>query len=55
MPDAVKAGLRIIPVKSAWEVLGIALARPLKPLTETGNFFENLLLQKTQAPAIELG
>jgi ATP-dependent Lon protease len=51
IPAIVKDGLKIIPVKTADEVLKIALAAPLRPMLETGNFFEDLL--KQPAPAID--
>ena len=49
IPQIVKDGLKIIPVKTADEVLRIALARPLKPLAVKGDFFENILLEPTPA------
>ncbi|MCR5506838.1 MAG: endopeptidase La [bacterium] len=47
IPQVVKDGLKIIPVKTADEVLKIALSKPLQPIKEVGDFFENLL----KAPA----
>lgn len=43
IPQVVKDGLKIIPVKTADEVLKIALSKPLQPIKEVGDFFENLL------------
>ena len=43
IPQVVKDGLKIIPVKNADEVLKIALAKPLTPIKEVGDFFENIL------------
>ncbi len=43
IPDVVKKGLKIIPVKTADEVLEIALSKPVTPIKEVGDFFENLL------------
>lgn len=43
IPQVVKDGLKIIPVKNADEVLKIALSKPLSPIKEEGNFFENIL------------
>jgi ATP-dependent Lon protease len=48
IPAIVKDGLKIIPVKTADEVLKIALSAPLSPIVETGNFFEDLLMQPAQ-------
>ncbi|MDR1009067.1 MAG: endopeptidase La [Rickettsiales bacterium] len=43
IPDIVKDKLKIVPVKTADEVLKLVLAAPLRPLAETGGFFEGLL------------
>ena len=43
IPQVVKDGLKIIPVKNADEVLKIALSKPLSPIKEEGDFFENIL------------
>jgi ATP-dependent Lon protease len=45
IPQMVKDGLRIVPVKTADEVLRLALAGPLSPITAKGNFFEDILTQ----------
>ena len=48
IPQVVKDGLKIIPVKTADEVLKIALSKPLTPIKEVGDFFENLLKNQTK-------
>lgn len=48
IPQVVKDGLKIIPVKTADEVLKIALSKPLTPIKEVGDFFENLLKSPTK-------
>ena len=48
IPQVVKDGLKIIPVRQAEDVLKVALTKPLNPIVESGDFFENLL--KTPAP-----
>ena len=48
IPQVVKDELKIIPVRQAEDVLKVALTKPLKPIAETGDFFENLL--KTPTP-----
>ncbi|MBR1544898.1 MAG: endopeptidase La, partial [Alphaproteobacteria bacterium] len=48
IPQVVKDGLKIIPVKTADEVLKIALSKPLQPIKEVGDFFENLLKTPTK-------
>ncbi len=49
IPSVVKDNLEIIPVKTADEVLKIALLKKLKPITEVGDFFENILAAKTHS------
>jgi ATP-dependent Lon protease len=55
MPEVVKKGLNIVPVKTAEEVLPIALSAPLKPIAQKGNFFENILSHAPVAPVVEVG
>ncbi len=49
IPQVVKDNLKIIPVKTAEEVLKIALSKPLQPIKEIGDFFENLLKTPTKS------
>jgi ATP-dependent Lon protease len=53
IPEVVKNTLKIIPVKTAEEVLKIALSRQLTPLPTDGNFFENILNTPTQPITVQ--
>ena len=52
IPQIVKDNLKIIPVKTSEEVLKIALSKPLSPIDDIGDFFENIL--KTTSSSKEI-
>ena len=52
IPQVVKDGLKIIPVKSAEEVLKVALSKPLTPLQEE-NLFETVLKTPSQPVIVQ--
>ncbi|MBD5405767.1 endopeptidase La [bacterium] len=53
IPQVVKDGLKIIPVKTAEEVLKYALTEPFKSIKQDGNFFENILNTPTPNPVVQ--
>ncbi len=53
IPQVVKDGLKIIPVKTAEEVLKYALISSFTSIKEDGNFFENILNAPTQNPVVQ--
>ena len=52
IPQVVKDGLKIISVKSAEEVLKVALSKPLTPLQEE-NLFETVLKTPSQPVIVQ--
>lgn len=53
IPQVVKDGLKIIPVKTAEEVLKYALTSSFTSIKEDGNFFENILNAPTPNPVVQ--